>query len=158
MFRNAAFPQPIVNVRLPAHGTNFDNLLESKIMRGNARINIVGQFKVVLVERLDNRGGMNTGRGAIGVVTDDGVIARNRNTSGNRDLLAIFLEAREILLVPRLDAHQTQVHEHLVHLGIPDTLTDAECGGMHASSSSNQGGESIGNAHATIAVAVPIDT
>jgi len=49
-----------------------------------------------------------------------------------RRRLAVALEFGQVLPIPRGDAHEFQVDQHLVHLRVADALSQAERGGMNA--------------------------
>src|SRR6266446_3932451 len=88
--------------------TRGDCLAASK-MRVTAAVNGVGEFEIILSKRFDERGGVDARCGAEGVMTDDRIIRRNHGVRGRGDLLAVFLEAGEILLNK---AHEAKIDEH----------------------------------------------
>lgn len=74
---DAPLLQPIDHIRFPAHGANFNFLLQSEPVGRNAGIDLVGQFHIVLPEGLDDGGGVDARAGAKGIGTHDGVVRRN---------------------------------------------------------------------------------
>src|ERR1700722_9024679 len=80
--RNAAPLQPEQHIRFSAHGAHVDDLLETEHMRRHTGIYGVRQQNVIFAIRLDDRGGVNPGGGAESVVTDHGIIRRNRHARG----------------------------------------------------------------------------
>src|SRR5207249_4697523 len=69
---------------------------------------------------------------------------------------AIRLEPGDVLLLPGRDAHEFQVDEDLIHLGVADALTNAQRASMHAVRTGYEGSHRIGGSEAAVAVAVPV--
>src|SRR5580692_10819622 len=124
--RNAAPLQPEQHIRFPAHRTDVDDLLQTEHMRGHARVNRIGQHFIILVIRLDDRRRMHARSRAKGIVANHRIIRRNRHPRSPRNRLAILLQLGQVLISPWRNAHQLQVHQHLIHLRIAHALAEAD--------------------------------
>ena len=111
-----------MHVGFAAHGTDVDDLLESKDVRRHAGVDRVREFDVVLLVSLDDGGRMHAGGGAERIIADNGVVGWNRNARGARDRDAVVLETGEVLRGPGRNSHQLEIDEHQIHLRVPDTL------------------------------------
>ncbi len=78
-------------------------------MGRDTAVDRVGEGGGFFVIGLDDGGGVDARGGAEGVAADDGIIWRDRGVRCLRDFLAIFLEAREVLVE---QAHQAEIDEH----------------------------------------------
>src|SRR5580704_6289122 len=136
--RNAAPLQPEQHIRLPAHRTDVDNLLQPEHMRGHSRVNRVRQHNIVLAISLDDRGRMHARGCAKSVVPHHRIIRRNGHPSRPRHGLAILLQLAEVLLSPRRNAHEFEIHQHLIHLRITHTLAQANGASVNAIGPGNQ--------------------
>src|SRR6187401_1172370 len=65
--------EPPDDVRLPAHRTDANRLLETKVPRGHSGIDPVGEPRVALLEGLDDGRRMDPGRRFEGILPDDRV-------------------------------------------------------------------------------------
>ena len=101
--------QPELDVGFATHRPDIDDLFQSEDMRGNTGVDGVREFDILLLIGLDHGGGVNSGGGAEGVVTDYGIIHRDRNAGRIRHGFAIRLELGKVLLIPGRDAHEFQV-------------------------------------------------
>ena len=101
-------------------------------MRRHAGVNRVGQNHIVLVIRLDNRRRMHARGGAKRIVADNRIVRRNGHARGPRHRLAIMFQLGEILLRPRRNAHQLQIHQHLIDLRIAHALSQSNRAPMNA--------------------------
>ena len=90
--------EPEKDVGLAAHGADFDHLIESEEMRRHTAIDGIGERLVAFVKGFDDRGGVDAGGGAESIATDDGIVRRDRGMRVLGDLLAVFLEPREVLV------------------------------------------------------------
>ena len=97
--------EPEENIRLAAHGTNVDDLLQAKHMRGYARIDCVCELDIILLVRLDQCSSMDAGCRTECIFPKDGVVGRNWHACGLRHDLTIVLQPGQVLLVPRRDTH-----------------------------------------------------
>src|SRR5271157_51639 len=148
--------QPEKNIRFPAHGADVNNLIQPENVRGHAGIDGVGQHDVILVIGLDDRGRVHAGGGAESVVTDHGIIFRNGHAGRARNSLTICLQLGQVLLVPGRNAHQFQIHQHLVNLGVAHALAQTDGAAVHTIRARDDRGHGVGDGEAAIAVAVPV--
>jgi hypothetical protein len=132
VYWKAAMLQPEKNIGFPAHGADVDDLFQAEVVRGHSGIDGVRKFDVFFLIRFDDGSGVNAGRGAERVFADYRIVRRNRNAGGGGDSLAVLLEFGQVLPVPRRDAHELQVDEHLIHLRVAYAFSEAEGGRVHA--------------------------
>src|ERR1035441_3626861 len=118
--------QPEKNIRFSAHRADVDDLFEAEVVRGHAGIHGVREFNIFLLVGLHEGSGVNAGGSAERVLTNYGIVRRNRNAGGGGDGLTISLEFGQVLPIPRRDAHELQVDQHLVHLRVADAFSKAE--------------------------------
>ncbi len=130
---------------------------KTEVLRGDSGIDAVCQFNIFFLVSLDNGRGVNAGRSAKRVFAHDWIVRRNRNTRGDGNFFAIFFQFGQVLLVPGRNTHQLQVDQHLIHLRVADTLSDAEGGGMDTIRARNQSRHSVRGGEAAVAVSVPVD-
>src|SRR5690242_7596389 len=76
---NSVLFQPEVHVRFSTHRADVDNLLQAEEMAGHARVHSVGQLDVVLLVRLDDRGGVHSRGRAERVLAQYRVVIWNGN-------------------------------------------------------------------------------
>src|ERR1700733_10507431 len=114
--------QPEKHIRFSAHWANIDNLLEAKVMRRHAGIHRVRQLNILLLISLNHRRGMNARRRAQRILAHHRIVRRNRHASRDRHGLTILLEFRQILLIPRRNAHQLEIDQHLIHRRVSDAF------------------------------------
>src|SRR5260370_10394208 len=95
---NAVAFQPEENVGFAAHRAYFDDLLETKKMRGHSTVDGVGKSRIVLAKRLDNSRRVNAGGGAKRVAADNGIGRGNRGVGGSGNFFAILFQAGEVAL------------------------------------------------------------
>src|SRR5690349_7502075 len=146
--------QPVLHVGEAGYRRDLDALLETKLLRRYRAVDPIGQPGVALLFGLDDRGGVYPGPRAERVGPHDGIIDWNRHPDRVGHEPAVLRQLANVSLVR---AQQLQIHDQQVHLGIPDPLTDAECGGMDAIHTGFDRGEAIDQAHAAIAMPMPVD-
>jgi len=97
---------------------------------------------------VDARGGTE------GVVAYHRVVRRDRRSGGFGHFLAVFLEAREVLVN---EPHQAKVDEHEFHGGVSDAFAEGIRSGVDLMSAAGHGSERIGDGQAAVVVPVPVD-
>src|SRR5438128_1759015 len=101
--------QPEQHIGFPAHRADLDYLVETEKMRGHTAVDGIGEFEIIFAKSFDERGGVNSGRSAKRVMSDDRIVRWNPCVRSVRDFFAIFLEPREIL---RDEPHEAKIDEH----------------------------------------------
>ena len=149
--------EPIKDIRFPAQGTYIDDLFESEQVSRNTRVDGIGELDIILLIGLNDGGGVNSGGGAKSIFTKHRIICRNRNAGCARHSLAVVLQFAEILPVPGSDAHQLQIHEHLVHLRVTDPLPGSKRAGVNTVGAGGKRSHGISDGKTAIAMAVPVD-
>ncbi len=71
------FLEPVNHIRLAAHWTDLDHLLETKLTCRNTRVDDVSQTLITLLVTLDHRGRVNACRSSEGVASKDRIIVRH---------------------------------------------------------------------------------
>src|SRR5690606_34938115 len=77
--------EAVDDVRLAAHRTDADALLQADHARGHAAVDRVGERDVALAERLDHRGGVHARAGLERVVAEHRVVVRDLDSDGFGD-------------------------------------------------------------------------
>ena len=78
-------------------------------MRGHAAVDGIGEFEIIFAKSFDERGGVNSRRGAKRVMPDDRIVRRDFCVRGVRDFFAIFLKAGQVLFDK---PHEAKIDEH----------------------------------------------
>ena len=125
-------------------------------MRWHARVNRVGQFDVIFLERLDHCRCMHPGRRAKRILAHHRIVRWNRHASSPRHCLTILLQFGEILPIPRHNAHQLEIDQHLVHLRIAHAFANADGASVNAICPRDQRRHRVGNREPAVAVPVPV--
>ncbi len=147
--------QPEQDVGFAAHRADFDDLVEAEEMQGDAAIDDVGEFGIFAVESFHDRGGVDAGGGAEGVVADNRVVRRDGGVCGAGDVFAIFLEAGEVAID---QTHQAEVDQHEFHRACCPRARPAELAAAWTwCGPGGDGGERISDGQAAVVVAVPVD-
>jgi hypothetical protein len=151
----AALREPVHAVRLAGIAADLDRLLLAEHAGGDPRVDPIGEPRVALLLRLDDRRGVDPGRGAKCVAAGQRVLGMDRDMGRARGGLAPLDELGQIVI--RQLAEQLQVEQDLIERGVADPLADAERGAMDAIGTELDREDRVDDAEATIVVAVPVD-
>src|SRR5215472_11127654 len=153
--RNLVATEPEKYIRFATHRPDFNHLLETEKVCGNAAVNIVRQALVPFLNSFNDCSSMHTRSRAKRIVADDGIIWRNGGFRGGGNLFAIGLEIRQVAVD---QAHKPQIYKHQFHRGVAHALAERIGSAVHLMRSRGDGRERVGDGQAAIVVAVPIHT
>src|SRR5712692_1393360 len=117
---DAALFEPEDHVGAPTHWPDLNHLLKTEKMRRHSAINRVGQQRVALAVRFDDRRSMHAGSGAEGVPSDDRIIRRDDRARGPSHRLAVFLQPREVAVN---QSQKAEIDQQKFHGSVAYTLT-----------------------------------
>src|SRR5205085_6202991 len=146
--------EQVLYMRQTRYRRNLDPLLETEFLGGHRAIHPIGQPVVPLFLGLDDRRRMDPRTGPERVGPDHRVVDGDRNTDRVRHQPT---RLGQFANVARVGAKELEIYYQQIHFGIANALTDAEGGGMDAVDASFDGGKAVAEAHAAIAMAVPVD-
>src|ERR1019366_3664136 len=116
--------EPVGDVRCSAHEADRDLLPAPEGARRNPAVDAIGEPLVALLHRLDDRGGVDAGRGAERVAPDQRIVERDVPAHGARHGLAVLDERGQIALRGQL-AEEPQVEQEGLDGGVADALAES---------------------------------
>src|ERR1019366_3126815 len=148
--------EPVGDVRCSAHEADRDLLPAPEGARRNPAVDAIGEPLVALLHRLDDRGGVDAGRGAERVAPDQRIVERDVPAHGARHGLAVLDERGQIALRGQL-AEEPQVEQEELDGGVADALAEAERRSVYAIGSGLERPEGVAEREPAIVVAVPVE-
>ena len=133
---------------------NTDDLLQTKITGWHTRINSVCKPVVAFLHRFNDGGGVNTGARLKGILTEDWVVAWQRDLDVFVGFASVGVEKGKVVVN---DAHEFEIHKRLVQWSVACPFAHAKSRPVDDIGSCFKSGYVVGDAETSVLVAVPID-